>query len=99
MNDDLDILLSRPLPFVTDDGFSAAVARRALHEGERHKLLDQLTLLLTGSIVLGALPLGRIGAAIETVTVSLGNSLPVGLAFAALVLTTAFVQGVVDRVE
>ena len=95
----LDALLSQPLSEVADDGFSAAVAARALHEAERHKLLDQLVLLLTGGVILAALPLGRFGAAIETVTVSLGNSIPVGLAFAALVLTTAFVRGVVDRVE
>lgn len=99
MTRDLDALLSQPLPPVADNGFSAAVALRALHEAERNKLLDELVLLLTGGVVLATLPLAHFGAAIETVTVSLGNSLPVGLAFAALVLTTAFVRGVVDRVE
>lgn len=99
MTRDLDALLSQPLAEVADDGFSAAVAHRALREEERHKLLDQLVLLLTGAAILVALPLGHFGAAIETVTVSLGNSRPVGLAFAALVLTIAFVRGVVDRVE
>ena len=96
---DLDTLLAAPLPPVADDGFSAAVALRALHEVERNKLLDQLVLLLTAAFILAALPLARLGAAIETVTVSLGNSIPVGLAVAALVLTTAFVRSVVDRVE
>jgi hypothetical protein len=99
MTRDLDALLSQPLPDVADDGFSAAVALRALREVERNKLLDQLVLLVAGATVLAALPLAHFGAAIETVTVSLGNSVPVGLAFAALVLTTAFVRGVVDRVE
>jgi hypothetical protein len=99
MTRDLDALLSQPLPPVADNGFSGAVALRALHEVERNKLLDELVLLLTGGVVLAGLPLTHLGAAIETVTVSLGNSLPVGLAFAALVLTTAFVRGVVDRVE
>ncbi|HEY8948989.1 MAG TPA: hypothetical protein VIM56_08915 [Rhizomicrobium sp.] len=99
MTRDVDALLSQPLPPVADNGFSGAVALRALHEAERTKLLDQLILLLTGAVVLAALPLAHLGTAIETVTVSLGNSLPVGVAFAALVLTTAFVRGVVDRVE
>jgi hypothetical protein len=99
MTGDLDTLLSRPLPMVADDGFSAAVARRALAASERRKLLDQLALLLAGSAILAALPLDRLAAAIETVTWRLGNSFPVALAFAALVLTTAFVRGVVDRVE
>jgi len=99
MTNDLDALLSRPLPVVADDGFSVSVALRALREGERNKLLDQLVLLLTGTVVLAALPLTYFGATIERVTVSLGNSAPVALAFAALVLTTAFVRGVVDRVE
>ncbi|MBS0277678.1 MAG: hypothetical protein JSR81_08645 [Proteobacteria bacterium] len=97
--DDLDALLSRPLPAVADDGFSAAVARRALQEMERHKLLDQAVLLLTGAIILAALPLTHLMAAIETVTLRLGNAYPVALAFAALVLTLAFMRGVIDRVE
>lgn len=99
MTEDLDNLLSRPLPAVADGGFSAAVALRARHEVERHKLLDQLALLFTGAVILAALPLTHLMAAIEIVTLRLGNSAPVALAFAALVLTTAFVRGVVDRVE
>jgi hypothetical protein len=99
MTDDLDRLLSQPLPSVADSGFSAAVALRARHEMERHKLLDQLVLLLTGAVILAALPLTHLTAAIETVTLRLGNSYPVALALAALVLTTAFMRGVIDRVE
>jgi hypothetical protein len=99
MTDNLDSLLSQPLPPVTDAGFSNAVALRALHEMERSKLLDQLILLATGAVVLATLPLAHLGAAIETVTMSLGNSTPVALAVAALVLTAAFMRGGVDRVE
>jgi hypothetical protein len=97
MTADLDALLSKPLASVADDGFSAAVARRALAQEERHKLLDQLILLVTAAIILAALPLGQIVAAIETVTVNLGNLLPVTIAFAALVLTASFARHVVDR--
>ena len=75
MTDDLDALLSQPLPTVADDGFSAAVARRARASNERRKLLDQLVLLATAAIIFAALPLDRILAAIETVTVGLGDLL------------------------
>jgi hypothetical protein len=99
MTDNLDSLLSQPLPPVADAGFSGAVALRALHEMERSKRLDQLVLLLTGAVILAALPLTQPMAAIEAVTVGLGSSFPIGLAFAAMVLTTAFVQRVLDRAE
>ncbi|HEY7977509.1 MAG TPA: hypothetical protein VID67_04890 [Rhizomicrobium sp.] len=99
MTADLDALLSKPLASVTDDGFSASVARRALALQERDKLLDQLVLIVTAAIILAALPLDRIMAAIETVTVGLGNLLPVTIAIAALVLTASFARLVVDRPE
>ncbi|HEY2032521.1 MAG TPA: hypothetical protein VGH02_02410 [Rhizomicrobium sp.] len=99
MTDNLDTLLSQPLPSVADDGFSAAVARRALALNERHKLLDQLVLLAVAGVVLAALPLASISAAIETVTLSLGDLLPVAVAFGALMLTASFTRLVVDRPE
>ncbi|MBS0273063.1 MAG: hypothetical protein JSR55_01405 [Proteobacteria bacterium] len=97
MTADLDTLLCQPLAPVADSGFSASVARRALALQERDKLLDQLVLLVTMAIVLLTLPLGHIVAAIETVTVNLGNLLPV--AIAALVLTASFARLAVDRPE
>ena len=97
MTTGLDALLSKPLASVADDGFSASVARRALKLQERDKLLDQLVLIVTAGVILFALPLGRIMAAIETVTVNLGNLLPVAIALAALVLTASFARHVVDR--
>jgi len=99
MTADLDALLSKPLAAVADDGFSASVAYRVLKLQERDKLLDQLVLLVTAGIILLALPLGRLMAAIETVTVNLGNLLPVTVAIAALVLTASFARLVVDRPE
>jgi len=99
MTTDLDTLLSKPLASVVDDGFSASVAQRALKLEERDKLLDQLVLIVTAGVILFALPLGRIMAAIETVTVHLGNLLPVTVAIAALVLTASFARLVVDRPE
>lgn len=99
MTGDLDTLLGVPLPNIADDGFSAAVARRALALDGRRKLLDQLVLLITVTIVLLALPLGSLGAAIERVTLDLGNSAPIGVAFAALVLSALYMRRVVDRVE
>jgi len=84
---------------VADDGFSAAVARRARASNERRKLLDKLVLLATAAIIFAALPLDRILTAIETVTVGLGDLLPVTIVFAALVLTASFARLVVDRPE
>jgi hypothetical protein len=99
MTTDLDALLSKPLASVADDGFSVAVARRALAAQERDKLLDQLVLIVTATIILFALPLSHFAAAIETVTVNLGSLLPVTIAVAALVLTASFARLVVDRPE
>jgi O-antigen/teichoic acid export membrane protein len=99
MTGDLDTLLAQPLRDVADGGFSAAVARRALALETRRKLLDQLVLLITVTIILLALPLVSLGAAIERVTFDLGNSAPIGVAFAALVLSALFMQRVDDRVE
>jgi hypothetical protein len=99
MTADLDALLSKPLASLADDGFSAAVARRALALQERDKLLDQLVLIVTASIILFALPLSHLVAAIETVTIGLGNLLPVTIALAALVVTASFARLVVDRPE
>lgn len=99
MTTDLDALLSKPLASVADDGFSASVAHRALALQERDKLLDQLVLIVTAAVILLALPLGRLMAAIETVTVHLGNLLPVTIALAALVVTASFARLVVDRPE
>ena len=99
MTADLDALLSKPLASVADDKFSISVARRALALQERDKLLDQLVLIVTAAVILFALPLGHLAAAIETVTVSLGNLLPVTVAIAALVLTASFTRLVVDRPE
>lgn len=97
MTTDLDALLSKPLAPVADGGFSASVAYRALKLQERDKLLDQLVLIVTAAVIMLALPLGSLAAAIETVTVNLGNLLPVTIAFAALVLTASFARHVVDR--
>lgn len=94
---DLDMLLARPLPTVADDGFSASVARRALALETRRKLLDQLVLLAVAAVVLLSLPLTKIGDAIEKITFDLGNSAPIAIAFAALVLTALFAQRVMDR--
>ena len=99
MTADLDTLLASPLAPVADDGFSAAVARRALALETRHKLLDSLALLAAGLAVLAALPLPALRTAIETVTLDLGNSQPVAFACAALVLTGVFARWVVDRPE
>ena len=99
MTADLDALLSLSLPPVADDGFSVAVARRALALIERDKLLDRLVLLVIAGVVLLALPLTSMEAAIETVTLSLGDLLPVTIALAAMVLSASFARLVVDRPE
>ena len=61
--------------------------------------MDKLVLLATAAIIFAALPLDRILTAIETVTVGLGDLLPVTIVFAALVLTASFARLVVDRPE
>lgn len=98
MTGNLDEMLSAPLPAVEDAGFSTAVARRTRVHEERHKLLDILAVLVGLIAIAVALPLDGLMVAIETVTLRLGNSLPVAIACAALALTFAFVR-MVDRPE
>ena len=96
MTVDLDDLLSAPLAPVEDSGFSARVALRTRIQAERRNLLEGLVLLVGAGIFLAFAPLSTIGGAIEKVTFDLGNSLPVAIAFAALVLTASFAR---DRPE
>jgi hypothetical protein len=100
---DLDTLLSAPLTLVADDGFAARTAYRIAQEQaavrERREIVEWGALLIAAVIFLAAAPIASILRAIETLTLSVGNSFPVAIALAALILTATFTRFVVDRAD
>ena len=98
---DLDTLLSAPLTPVDDDGFAARTMYRIAQEQavlrERREIIEWSALLLAAVIFLAAVPLSSMLPAIETLTVKVGNSFPVAVTLAALILTATFTRFVVDR--
>lgn len=102
-DNDLDTLLSAPLTPVDDDGFAAHVTYQIAQEQallrERREIIEWSALLLAATIFLAFVPLGAIIHAIETLTVKVGNSFPVAVTLAVLILTATFTRFVVDRTD
>jgi hypothetical protein len=101
MQNDLDTLLCAPLASVDDAGFSARIAsqiaQRYAVTRRRREILEWIGLPLASVIFIALVPLASVMHTIETLTLNVGNSLPVAIALAALILTAAFTQSVVDR--
>jgi hypothetical protein len=90
--EDLDAVLAMPLPVLDDCGFSAAVTARIAAAQEFRTRLVLLGLAAVAGMLLIFIPLSGLDAAIETVAVNLGSSLPVAIAFAVLVLSNSFAR-------
>jgi ribosomal protein L2 len=88
---------------VGDDGFAARTTYRIAQEQaavrERREIIEWSALLLGAAVFLAFIPLGSIVHAIEALTVKVGNSFPVAVALAALILTATFTRFVVDRAD
>lgn len=102
-DNDLDALLSAPLTPVDDNGFAARTMYRIAQEQavlrERREIIEWSALLLAATVFLAFVPLGVFVHAIETLTVKVGNSFPVAVTLAALILTATFTRFVVDRAD
>jgi hypothetical protein len=91
-DDDLDTLLSAPLPDVADAGFSARVASRV---AARQSWWERLTLygpIAAAAAVVPFLPGVQLGEAVSHITPLLANSAALSIAAAALILTISFEQ-------
>lgn len=96
MTDDLDTLLSTPLPAVDDAGFSRRVTAHVAAAQQRRLFFDMAAIVAATGVFLTVVPLAAVSSAIETVTLNLGSSLPVAVAIAALVLTFTLARYVTD---
>ena len=96
MTDDLDTLLSAPLPAIDDASFSRRVTAHVAAAQQRRMFVDLAAIVAATGVFLAVVPLAAINNAIETVTLNLGSSLPVAVAIAALVLTFTLARYVTD---
>lgn len=87
MTNELDILLSNPLPEIADRGFSARVVNRITAEHLRRARVEATVAVVGVVAVLAILPFTDFGAAITQTTGMIGTSVPVAAALAALVLS------------
>jgi hypothetical protein len=90
--DELDRLITAPLPAVEDAGFSAHVTTRILAARARRGWLELAGILVTAGILLAFLPLGSLTGTIEYLSFGLGNSLPFAMAALAIVLSVSFAR-------
>jgi hypothetical protein len=77
---DLDKLLSQPLPAVADDGFSARVTRRVRLEQLRGHWKTAAAAAVCVVLMIAVLPLHAIGAALGAGLPQMAGSWAVGLA-------------------
>jgi hypothetical protein len=87
MTDELDIALSAPLPAIADSGFSRRVAAHVARAQQWRLVFELAAFAAAAAVVLAFISLNTLSRAVETVTLNLGSSLAVAVAFAALVLS------------
>jgi hypothetical protein len=95
-DDNMDELLSAPLPPLDDRGFSVRVLSAISAARDRRALLELCGLLAVACIFLAFLPLTALADTIDTVMGDLGNSLPVAMAALAIVLSLSLARIVAD---
>jgi len=87
MTDELDILLSQPLPSVADGGFAARVMYRVRTQQLWRRTLSILGVSACVLLAIVLLPLHSIGTEFGTLVPKIAGSWAVNFAAAALVLT------------
>ena len=92
MTDELDILLSRPLPMADDDGFSARVMDEVRALRRRRLFVTVATAAVCATLALLLLPLKSIGAELGTIVPAVADNAALNLAMAVLVLTILLEQ-------
>jgi polyferredoxin len=90
--EELDTQLAAPLAAVTDDGFSALVAARIAARQEFRIGVAIAALLAVAGMALIFIPLDRVNAMVESLVVDLGNSAPVAIALATLLLCSLYLR-------
>jgi hypothetical protein len=87
MTDELDILLSQPLPFVADGGFTTRTVHRVRTQRLWHRSLSFAGVTACVLLAIVLLPLHTIGTEFGTLVPKIAGSWAVNFAAAALVLT------------
>jgi hypothetical protein len=87
MTDELDILLSQPLPSVADGGFTARVLHRVQTQQLWHRALSFAGIAACVLLAIVLLPLHSIGTEFGTLVPKIAGCWAVNFAAAALVLT------------
>jgi hypothetical protein len=86
-DNDLDRLLSTPLPPVEDTGFSHGVMAHVAAAQQRRMLLETVAIVLGVTLLLAFLPVAPLAKAIQAASLNLATSEAVAVAIAALVLS------------
>lgn len=94
MTDELDVRLSNPLPEIADCGFSTRVVKHIAAEHLRHVRIEAGVTIAGVAAVLGVLPFTDLGRAITQAADTMGTSVSIAAAFAALVLSAVLAEAV-----
>lgn len=94
MTNELDALLSDPLPEIADRGFLARVVNRIAAEHIRRNRVEADVAIAGVVAVLAFLPFTYFGGLITQATGAMGTSVPLAAALAAIVLSAVFADAV-----
>jgi hypothetical protein len=92
MNDELDDLLSRSLPAIADDGFSARVMQRIAWREWLHSMISTAALLLCALALLLLIPVSGIEVTLARLAPAIAASLPLSIAAGAIALSLSVEQ-------
>jgi hypothetical protein len=92
MNDELDDLLSQPLPAVADGGFSARVMQRVAGREWFRSMLSTAALLLCALALLLLVPVSGIEDTLARLAPAIAASLPLSIAAGAIALSLSVEQ-------
>lgn len=92
MNDELDDLLSQPLPAVADNGFSTRVVARIAKQEWLRSMLSTATLLLCALALLLLVPVSGIEDTLARLAPAIAASLPLSIAAGAIALSLSVEQ-------
>jgi len=92
MNDELDDLLSQPLPAIADDGFSARVMARIAKQEWLRSMLSTAALLLCALALLLLVPVSGIEDALARLAPAIAASLPLSIAAGAIAFSLSVEQ-------
>ena len=92
MNDQLDDLLSRPLPAIADEGFSARVMQRIIRQDWLRSITSTAALLLCALALLLLVPVSGIEDTLARLAPAIAASLPLSIAAGAIALSLSVEQ-------